>query len=32
MRLTSDSVLDGLPAGTSGVMDDYRRICVAVCC
>lgn len=26
MRLTSDSVLDGLPAGTSGVMDDYRRI------
>ena len=26
MRLTSDSVLDGLPAGTSGVMNDYRRI------
>ncbi|VEB06155.1 iron(III) dicitrate transport system permease protein FecD [Klebsiella pneumoniae] len=26
MRLTSDPVLDGLPAGTSGVMDDYRRI------
>ena len=26
MRLTSDSVLDGLPAGTSGVIDDYRRI------
>ncbi|EJK92054.1 putative ABC transporter permease [Klebsiella pneumoniae subsp. pneumoniae DSM 30104 = JCM 1662 = NBRC 14940] len=26
MRLTSDSVLDGLPAGTSGVMDHYRRI------
>ncbi len=26
MRLTSDSVLDGLPAGTSGMMNDYRRI------
>ncbi len=26
MRLTSDSVLDGLPAGTPGVMDHYRHI------
>ena len=26
MRLTSDSVLDELPAGTSGVMDHYRHI------
>jgi hypothetical protein len=32
MRLTSDSVLDGLPAGTSGVMMTIAVSCVAVCC